>query len=504
MKPQIPRQASLMGPDIQNPFSHKLHLSPIHIVQIVLMSLTLAPLRLVIIGLLLILLWPLAFISTAFQSEEDWNKPITGWRKCFERPFIYVGRAIVFVIGFHNVKVKGEPKPSTEAPIICGAPHSSFFDTLAIFFCSGLPSAVSKKENSSMFILGSLMSYAQPVWVKREDRNSRTSTIKEIERRAKKFGEWPQIILFPEGTCTNRSCLITFKLGAFHPGVPVQPMCLRYSNRLDTVTWTWDGPGAFRQFWLTLCQFHTNLEIEFLPVYVPSEEEKKDPKLFANNVRRKMAECLDIPVTDHTFDDCRLMIQAEKLKLPMHAGLVEFQKLHKKLGVSLEQMQKLLERFGSINYRGDGLLSLEEFSAYLQIPVNPALKEVFAMYDRDGSGTIDFREYVIGLSLISNPVNNEETIQLAFKLFDSEDKGYITQPDLTKILNKAFGMEELDIQDLFNKVDAGQDGKISYDEFRNFAMQRPEYANLFLTYQQLKNENDGMLEVLKEEPSKED
>nr|UCC42470.1 lysophosphatidylcholine acyltransferase 1 [Sinohyriopsis cumingii] len=415
MKSRIPRQASLMGPDIQNPFLHKLHLSPFHIVQIVLMSVTLAPLRLVLIGLLLILLWPLAFISTAFQSQEDRDKPITGWRKYFELPFIYIGRAIVFVIGFHNVKVKGEPKPSSEAPIICGAPHSSFFDTLAIFYCSGLPSAVSKKENSSVFILGSLMSYAQPVWVKREDHNSRTSTIKEIQRRVQTRGEWPQIILFPEGTCTNRSCLITFKLGAFHPGVPVQPMCLRYSNRLDTVTWTWDGPGAFCQFWLTLCQFHTNLEIEFLPVYVPNEEEKKDPKLFASNVRQKMSECLEIPVTDHTFDDCRLMLQAQKLKLPMQAGLVEFQKLHKKLGISLEQMQKLLETFGSINYKGDGLISLEEFSTYLQIPVNPALEDVFAMYDRDGSGTIDFREYVIGLSLISNPVNNEETIQLAFK-----------------------------------------------------------------------------------------
>lgn len=53
-----------------------------------------------------------------------------------------------------------------------------------------------------------------------------------------------QILIFPEGTCTNRSCLITFKPGAFYPAVPVQPVLLRYPNKLDTVTWTWDGPGA--------------------------------------------------------------------------------------------------------------------------------------------------------------------------------------------------------------------------------------------------------------------
>lgn len=53
-----------------------------------------------------------------------------------------------------------------------------------------------------------------------------------------------QVLIFPEGTCTNRSCLITFKHGAFYPGVPVQPVCIRYPNKLDTVTWTWEGPGA--------------------------------------------------------------------------------------------------------------------------------------------------------------------------------------------------------------------------------------------------------------------
>ena len=51
-------------------------------------------------------------------------------------------------------------------------------------------------------------------------------------------------MLFPEGTCTNRSCLIQFKPGAFYPGAPVQPVVVRYPNRLDTVTWTWEGPNA--------------------------------------------------------------------------------------------------------------------------------------------------------------------------------------------------------------------------------------------------------------------
>ena len=41
---------------------------------------------------------------------------------------------------------------------------------------------------------------------------------------------------------------------------------------------------------------------------------------------------------------------------------------------------------------------------------------------QDGSGHIDFREYVIGMSMISEPAGNDETVQLAFKLFDKQNK----------------------------------------------------------------------------------
>lgn len=40
---------------------------------------------------------------------------------------------------------------------------------------------------------------------------------------------------------------------------------------------------------------------------------------------------LGIPVTDHTYEDCRLMISAGQLTLPMEAGLVEFTKISRKL-----------------------------------------------------------------------------------------------------------------------------------------------------------------------------
>ena len=62
------------------------------------------------------------------------------------------------------------------------------------------------------------------------------------------------------------------------------------------MTWAWEGPGAALLLWMCLCKLWTTLEVEFLPVYTPSEEEKSDPYLYAENVRNLMAEALAVSV----------------------------------------------------------------------------------------------------------------------------------------------------------------------------------------------------------------
>lgn len=100
------------------------------------------------------------------------------------------------------------------------------------------------KSLNQISIISEIVNFTQPIYVQREDPNSRQKTVKTVIDRANSRDVWPQIIIFPEGTCTNRSCVLSFKPGAFYPGVPIQPVCIRYPNKFDTVTWTWEGPGA--------------------------------------------------------------------------------------------------------------------------------------------------------------------------------------------------------------------------------------------------------------------
>lgn len=67
--------------------------------------------------------------------------------------------------------------------------------------------------------------------------------------------------------------------------------------------------------WLTLTQVHSCCEIEFLPVYRPSLEEKNDPRLFANNVRELMAKWVfsflfSVAKIHHSYDALGFFFQS--------------------------------------------------------------------------------------------------------------------------------------------------------------------------------------------------
>ena len=52
---------------------------------------------------------------------------------------------------------------------------------------------------------------------------------------------------------------------------------IKYQNRSNTMVWADRGVGLITSLYLTLCQFHNHLEVEFLPVHTPTPEEIANP-----------------------------------------------------------------------------------------------------------------------------------------------------------------------------------------------------------------------------------
>ena len=63
-------------------------------------------------------------------------------------------RSLLFVLGFHKIRIKGKLASPSEAPLTVIAPHSSFLDILLLCEYGSAPSGVSKIENLQIPILG--------------------------------------------------------------------------------------------------------------------------------------------------------------------------------------------------------------------------------------------------------------------------------------------------------------------------------------------------------------
>jgi hypothetical protein len=96
---------------------------------------------------------------------------------------------------------------------------------------------------------------------------------------------------------------------------------------------------------------------------------------------------------------------------------------------------------------------------------------MIAIFDEDGGGDVDFQEFVTGLSAFSSKGNKEEKLRFAFKVYDIDRDGYISNGELFIVLKMMVGnnLKDIQLQQIVDKTimeaDKDQDGKISFEEF---------------------------------------
>ncbi len=96
---------------------------------------------------------------------------------------------------------------------------------------------------------------------------------------------------------------------------------------------------------------------------------------------------------------------------------------------------------------------------------------MIAIFDEDGGGDVDFEEFVSGLSAFSNKGNKEQKLKFAFKVYDIDRDGYISNGELFIVLKMMVGsnLKDQQLQQIVDKTimeaDLDGDGKISFEEF---------------------------------------
>jgi len=296
-----------MPDELPDTFCHKLDLAWPDKVKFIVCSLVLVPIRLTLVLVVAFLIWLSSRLGLAGSDPGTWDtKPLPqqGWRKvCQNCMWATSGYLVFWALGF-RVSIVGKQAPRSHAPILIAAPHTSFLDVFIISICFSSP--VARVENMHTPVLWAPQAIGHTIFVNRRSIESRQTCMSSIMTRARSTLSWPQIFIFSEGTTTNGQALIRFQTGGFKPGLPVQPVTIRYS-RPDLTVWTRDqAHGFIHSILLVLANPTNSVTLEFLQVYKPSEAEQCNPVLYAKGVQRVMANRLAVQPTDIQREEFRI------------------------------------------------------------------------------------------------------------------------------------------------------------------------------------------------------
>ncbi|KAK6256702.1 hypothetical protein QUC31_000161 [Theobroma cacao] len=272
---------------------------------------TLLPVRIVLGMTILVFYYLICRVCTLFlapnrEDEQEDYAHMGGWRRAvIVRSGRFFSRVMLFLVGFYwinethrdsantqeNSKTEGiNQSEEQERPGAIVSNHVSYLDIL-YHMSSSFPSFVAKRSVAKIPLVGLISKCLGCVYVQRESKSSDfkgvAGVVTERVCEAHQNESAPMMMLFPEGTTTNGDFLLPFKTGAFLARAPVVPVILRYPYQRFSVAW--DSISGLRHVVFLLCQFVNRMEVTWLPVYYPSQQEKDDPKLYANNVRRLMA-----------------------------------------------------------------------------------------------------------------------------------------------------------------------------------------------------------------------
>lgn len=432
------------------------------------------------------------FANLSVSCGYNANKPMSSCRRVLLWPAPFLIRLFLFSFGFYYIKVKG--RRDKTASVCIGVPHSTFVDAWVVGSQIGLFSGLGKLEAQQTPVFGALFRALQIVPVDRNTSDGRKVALEEFVRRVH-APEWGQMLVFPEGTCTNRKSVIQFKRGAFVPGAPVQTILLRWPYRHFDPTWTSSSNRIVKIFRL-MTQIYNNVEVEFLEPYVPGEEEIADPELFAENVRQIAASELGVPTTEHSYADSFLSMAARKSKAnPEHILQFEFATLNDLFKLDLSKGKRLMKLFiSNPKAKKSGTIGVEAFAKALGLPLTSTVVEFFSLLDRNGSGEIDFRTFVIGLAFIGDTASRfDNGVDLLYHCFDPKDTGKVTTKDVNSVLDKVFRkVDKETVRLLFKRVDPENTGYVEKERFKAFLDENKELLVLGVSAKQRFDDRGGV------------
>ena len=158
--------------------------------------------------------------------------------------------------------------------------------------------------------------------------------------------------------------------------------------------------------------------------------------------------------------------------LEIESFCAKYNLVHSKNLLSEDAIAYYKESFRIFDPSGTGWITVDELNNILlrrhsSLSIDK-IEEMIEYADKNNDGKINFEEFVL-LMVRSQTSEMEE----AFKMFDTENKGYIDKSNLKRLLLRTSvgNVSDNDIQMMIDRADSDCDGVISFADFQKMFKQ---------------------------------
>jgi calcium-dependent protein kinase len=139
--------------------------------------------------------------------------------------------------------------------------------------------------------------------------------------------------------------------------------------------------------------------------------------------------------------------------------------------VSKGEKEKLAQMFKTFDKNGDGRLDKKEIQEgyekyHSKIIGDDEIDTIFGQIDVDGSGYIDYTEFVAS-AMNMEALMTDQKLKRAFDMFDNDGSGCISADEIRDVLGLTDNEQMNEkITQIISQVDENGDGEISITEFK--------------------------------------
>merc|ERR1712023_553583 len=142
-----------------------------------------------------------------------------------------------------------------------------------------------------------------------------------------------------------------------------------------------------------------------------------------------------------------------------------------------EQISEFKEAFALFDKDGDGTITTKELGTVMrslgQNPTEAELQDMINEVDADGNGTIDFTEFLALMARKMKDTDTEEELREAFKVFDRDNNGFISASELRHVMtNLGEKLTDEEVDEMIREADIDGDGQVNYQEFVKMMMSK--------------------------------